>query len=255
MADLSTVVRCEGVTVRFGGLTAVNDVSFTIRAGEVFGLIGPNGAGKSTLFNSITGVVATSSGVVELFGEDVTGQPAHTRMRKGVARTFQLGGLVREFTVLENVAMGLDHASRIRGVRFAGLRSKDRAEGAMKVLEDIGLAEFAQYEARTLGSGTQRAVEVARCVASGAKLILLDEPGVGLTSDDRERLKELVISLAGTGTSVLLTDHDTDIVFGTAHRVLAMNQGAVLALGAAEAVRNDPNVIAAYLGSTVGGDA
>ena len=244
------VLKCEGVTVRFGGLVAVNNVSFTIEEGTVFGLLGPNGAGKSTLFNSVTGVVKTSEGRVELFGNDVTGTPAHSRMRSGVARTFQLGGLIREFTVLENVVLGIDHRARIEGDRFASVKRKRFLAEARQVLEDLKLSEYADYEAGAIGSGTQRAVEVARCVASGAKLILLDEPGVGLTTPDRKFLKELVWRLADRGTSVLITDHDTDLVLGTAETVLALDHGTVLLVGSADEVKNDKRVIDAYLGTT-----
>ncbi|GAB3812646.1 high-affinity branched-chain amino acid ABC transporter ATP-binding protein LivG [Tessaracoccus terricola] len=244
------VLRCEGVTVRFGGLLAVNNVSFTIDKGTVFGLLGPNGAGKSTLFNSVTGVVRTSEGRVELFGNDVTGLPAHSRMRTGVARTFQLGGLIKEFTVLENVVLGIDHKTRIQGRRFASVKRKQVLEEARQILDDLQLSDYAEFEAGAIGSGTQRAVEVARCVASGAELILLDEPGVGLTPPDREFLKELVWKLADQGSSVLITDHDTDLVLGTAETVLALDHGTVLLVGSAEEVRNDQRVIDAYLGTT-----
>jgi len=244
------VLRCDGVTVRFGGLVAVDNVSFTIEEGTVFGLLGPNGAGKSTLFNSVTGVVRASEGRVELFGADVTSLPAHSRMRSGVARTFQLGGLIRDFTVLENVVLGIDHKARIEGNRLASVKSKQVLEEARQILIDLQLGDYADYEAGAIGSGTQRAVEVARCVAAGAKLILLDEPGVGLTPPDREFLKNLVKRLADHGTSVLITDHDTDLVLGAAERVLALDQGSVLMVGSADEVKSDKRVIDAYLGTT-----
>lgn len=201
-------------------------------------------------FNSITGVVKTSAGRVELFCNDVTGLSAHSRMRSGVARTFQLGGLIREFTVLENVVLGIDHKARIEGDRFASVKRKQVLEEARQVLEELQLGDYADYEAGAIGSGTQRAVEVARCVASGAKLILLDEPGVGLTPPDRQFLKELVWKLAEKGTSVLITDHDTDLVLGTAERVLALDHGSVLLVRTADEVRSDKRVIDAYLGTS-----
>lgn len=244
------IVDVRGVSVRFGGLTAVVDVSFTIAPGEVVGLIGPNGAGKSTLFNAVTGVVRTTAGQVFLFGRDMTHVPAHSRMRLGVSRTFQLGGLVPGLTVLENVVLGLDHRDRIEGRRLRLRRRADLVDRAMATMGQLSLVDVAHLEAASLGSGTQRAVEVARCVASGASVLLLDEPAVGLTPDERDRLKSLVRSLAADGISVLLTDHDTDIVFGASDRVFVLNQGAVIATGPADEVRRNPEVALAYLGAT-----
>jgi ABC-type branched-subunit amino acid transport system ATPase component len=243
------LIDVRGVSVRFGGLTAVSDVSFTISPGEVVGLMGPNGAGKSTLFNAVTGVVRATAGEVFLFGQDMTRAPAHARMRLGVSRTFQLGGLIPGLTVLENVVLGLDHRQRIQGRRFRLPGRGDLVREARATLEELSLSEVADAEATSLGSGTQRAVEVARCVASGARLMLLDEPAVGLTPEERELLKSLVRRLAQTGISVLLTDHDTDIVFGASDRIFVLNQGAVIATGAADEVRQNPEVALAYLGA------
>lgn len=243
------VVDVRGVSVRFGGLTAVADVSFTIAPGEVVGLMGPNGAGKSTLFNAVTGVVPPTEGQVFLFGRDMTHAPAHSRMRLGVSRTFQLGGLVPGLTVLENVVLGLDHRDRIEGKRLRIRRRAELLEQAVATMGQLSLTDAANVEATSLGSGTQRAVEVARCVASGARVLLLDEPAVGLTSDERDRLKSVVRALAAEGISVLLTDHDTDIVFGASDRVFVLNQGAVIATGPADEVRRNPEVALAYLGA------
>ena len=245
-ADL---VDVSGLSVQFGGLRAVSDVTFSIAEGEVMGLVGPNGAGKSTLFNAVTGLVSVSEGRVTLFGRDMTSAPAHARMRLGVARTFQLGGLVPGLSVLENVVLGLDHKHRIerRGLRVPRRRSVQAQ--ARATLVQLGLEDVEDVEAKSLGSGTQRAIEVARCVAAGARVVLLDEPGVGLTDDERARLKQLVKDLAASGTSVFLTDHDADIVFGVSDRVLVLNHGELLALGPAAEVRQNPEVALAYLGA------
>lgn len=251
MTDSAAALEVVDVTVRFGGLVAVSEVSFDIQRGEVMGLVGPNGAGKSTLFNAVTGVVKASSGSVAIFGRNVTTLPTHRRMRRGVARTFQLGGLVPGLTVLENVVLGVDHRMRSHGSgrRSDGTSPRHRVAAATEVLERLGLAEVAGTNARSLGSGTQRIVEVARCVASGAELMLLDEPGVGLTPDEREKLKSLVRTVSESGSAVLITDHDTDIVFSVSDRVVAMDRGARIAFGPAAAVRSDPAVQAAYLGT------
>lgn len=251
MTAQAKALEVTTLSVRFGGLVAVSEVSFDIRKGEVMGLVGPNGAGKSTLFNAVTGVVAASSGRVKLFGKDVTRLTTHRRMRQGVARTFQLGGLVPGLTVLENVVLGVDQRVRATSNAWSVRRRQSgraRVAAAGEVLDRLGLAEVADADARSLGSGTQRIIEVARCVASGAELMLLDEPGVGLTPNEREKFKTLVRRLADEGTSVLLTDHDADIVFGVSDRVIVLDHGCQIASGPAADVRRDPAVERAYLG-------
>ena len=249
MSGRSTIVEVSGLSVQFGGLRAVSGVSFSIAKGEVVGLVGPNGAGKSTLFNAVTGLVAATSGTINLFGKDVTSRRAHQRMRLGVARTFQLGGLVPGLTVLENVALGVDQRGRLQDFRQRLPRPRRTRDAAQDVLDRLGLGDLKDVDARSLGSGTQRVVEVARCVASGAELFLLDEPGVGLTLEERDRLRVLITGLAADGTSVFLTDHDADIVFGVSDRVLVLDHGTVIALGPADEVRQDPAVALAYLGA------
>lgn len=245
MSDVALI--CESVTVQFGGLTAVSNIDLEAPANHVLGVMGPNGAGKTTLFNCLSGFAPAASGRVTFLSKDITHLAPFERARMGMARSFQLGGLVPDLTVIENVAMGVDHRYRIDGSRRPQ-RAATRA-AAQDVVTRLGLTEVQDEVASSLASGTRREVEVARCVASGAKMIMLDEPGVGLTPDEREALKGTVRRLAESGVAVFLTDHDTDIVFSVSDHVLVMDQGARIAYGRPDDVRDNPAVIEAYLGS------
>ncbi len=238
-------------TVAFGGLKAVAGVSISLHAGRVLGLIGPNGAGKTTLFNAVSGLVVLTSGRVVLAGQDVSHLPPHRRALLGVARTFQLGGLIPEMTALENVVLGLDQRSRVhgRGVPHAALRSV-----ALDHLADLGLRQVAERLSGELAAGIRRQVELARALAAQPSLMLLDEPGVGLTEAERAALADAIRTVTGQGVGVLMTDHDTELVFGVADEVAAMNFGRLIAQGTAADVRADPGVIEAYLGGDVSHD-
>jgi ABC-type branched-subunit amino acid transport system ATPase component len=230
------VVR--GVTKRFGGLVAVDDVSFTLRPGTLTSVIGPNGAGKTTLFNAICGIGRLTAGSVAIGGADVTGRQPHRIAALGVGRTFQSARLFDEMTVLENVAAGV---TRLRGRAVA-----DRAR---VVLMRLGLVHLADVVAKDLPFGDRRRVELARAIASDPWLLLVDEPAAGLNHDERRRLHEDLVALRDAGTTVLLIEHDMKLVMALSERVIVLNFGRVIADGDVATVRNDPAVIAAYLGT------
>lgn len=240
------LLAVEGVTVRFGGLTAVDSMSVVVRSGTIHGIIGPNGAGKTTFFDTISGHRRASAGRVEFRGRDVTREPAHRRARMGLARTFQLGGIIPDLTALENVVLGLDQARR------SEVASTDRRSDhavALATLERFGVGGAADQPCVNLAAGTRRLVEVARTIAAGAHLVLLDEPGAGVHETESRELVRVIRALAGEGTAFLLTDHSMDLVFAACDDVTVMNFGKRIANGPPEAIRNDPEVLEAYLGT------
>lgn len=239
------VLIARGVSVRFGGLTAVSDMSLDVQRGQILGLIGPNGAGKTTLFNALTGHQLVDAGTVELLGIDITTVPAHMRARMGMARTFQLGGLIPELTALENVALGLDHYARTGKGKIP--RGETRT-AATSYLDRFGLGRVADELVAGLPAGTKREIEVARALASSASLLLLDEPGAGLTAAERQRLSAMVRDIAQTGTAFIITDHSTDLVFSVSDEVVVMSFGQLVRRGEPDAIRRDPAVMEAYLG-------
>ena len=244
----------DAVTVQFAGLKAVSDVSFDVAPGEICGIIGPNGAGKSTLFNAIGGYVKVTSGQVHLDGRSLTGQSVHEIAAAGVRRTFQNGGLFQDMTVLENVMVGLHHTHFIPLVPAAVLwpsarkRERETIRAAQEMLEIMGISELQDTVLRDLSSGQQRMVEIVRALAVPAKLLMLDEPAVGLTAREIERLDEVLRELAGRGISVLLVEHVLDLLMSVSDKVLVLNSGERLAEGEPEAIRQDPAVLEAYLG-------
>ncbi len=248
MSDL--VLSARDVAVRFGGLVAVDGARVDARRGRVLALIGPNGAGKTTFFNALTGHQAVDSGRIEYLGVDVTHVGADARARMGMARSFQLGGVVGRLTALENVVLGLDHRARAGN----GSVKRNELRGlAMEYLDRFNLAQVADQVASGLPAGIKREIEVVRALASRATLILLDEPGAGLTDAERQRLVATVRSIAEAGTSFIITDHSTDLVFSVSDEVAVMNFGRIVAYGEPEAIRRDPRVMEAYLGSAAPG--
>ncbi len=240
---------------RFGGLVAVNDVSFEVRAGEIVGLIGPNGAGKSTMFNLVTGTAPMSGGTVEFLGHDITGQAQRVIAQRGMARTFQHVKLRPYMSLLDNVALGA-HGRTRAGVLAAGLRMDRREEAqimaeARRQLARIGLADQAHELAGSLPLGTQRILEIARALAADPVLLVLDEPAAGLRRKEKQALGDLLRRLRDEGVTILIVEHDMDFVMKLVDRLVVMTFGSKLVEGSPAAVRADPRVQAAYLGSVV----
>jgi branched-chain amino acid transport system permease protein len=243
----------DRVRKTFGGLVAVNDVSFQVRAGDIVGLIGPNGAGKSTTFNLITGVLSLTAGTVNFRGQPVTGLPSRQIARRGMSRTFQHVKMIPEMTVLENVALGGYLRSRAGSVK-AMLRL-DRAEErqlcaeAERQLERIGMAGQMHELAGNLALGPQRLMEIARALCTDPALLLLDEPAAGLRHKEKQALAEVLRQLKGEGLSILLVEHDMDFVMGLTDRIVVMEFGTKLMEGTPAEVQASPAVRAAYLGT------
>ncbi len=243
------------VTQRFGGLVAVNDVSFALTRGTLTSLIGPNGAGKTTLFNAISGIGRPSEGRVRIGGADVTGRQPHRVAELGVGRTFQNARLFGEMTVLENVVAGAFRTERTSfGSDLFALPSSRRSEReatdrARATLARLGLEPLAATLAKDLAFGDRRRVELARATASDPWLLLVDEPAAGLNAGERARLTADLLKLRDAGMTLLLIEHDMRLVMSISERVMVLKFGTMIADGTADAVRNDPAVVAAYLGT------
>ncbi|PTT89864.1 metal-dependent hydrolase [Pelomonas sp. HMWF004] len=247
------LLAVRAVRKQFGGLVAVNDISFTIRAGDIVGLIGPNGAGKSTTFNLVSGVLPLTSGEVELLGQRVDGRSSREIARAGLSRTFQHVKLVPDMTVLENVALGTYLRTKSGTLRaMLGLNAAEEAQAraeALRQLRRIGLAEQAHELAGNLALGPQRLVEIARALASDPSLLLLDEPAAGLRHKEKEALAEVLKQLKAEGLSLLLVEHDMDFVMKLTDRIVVMEFGRWLMEGTPAEVQASPAVRAAYLGA------
>lgn len=248
------LVEVKNLTVKFGGLTALDDVSFDIRRGEILGLIGPNGAGKTTCFNAMTGVYKPTSGDVLLEGTSIKGQKQHQITRLGLARTFQNIRLFGEMSALENVVVGLDarHRTSVPGALVRSPRhireEKSSIERGMALLEFVGIADLASTASRQLPYGYQRRLEIARALATDPKVLCLDEPAAGFNPAEKEDLMDLIRTIRADGYTVLLIEHDMRLVMGVTDRIVVLEFGRKLADDVPTAIRNDPRVIAAYLG-------
>jgi len=246
------VLSVQAARKQFGGLVAVNDVSFDVRAGEIVGLIGPNGAGKSTLFNLITGVLPLTAGRVDYRGQRVDGKASREIARLGMSRTFQHVRMIPDMSVLENVALGAHKRGRA-GVLGAMLRL-DRADEhrllaeAWRQLERIGMGALANEPAGNLALGQQRLMEIARALCTDPALMLLDEPAAGLRLKEKQALGEVLSQLRREGMSLLLVEHDMDFVMTLTDRIVVVEFGTRLTEGTPEEVRENPAVRAAYLG-------
>lgn len=248
------IVEVRNLTVKFGGLLALDDVSFDIRRGEILGLIGPNGAGKTTCFNAMTGVYKPTSGDVLLEGQSIKGRKQHQITRLGLSRTFQNIRLFGEMTALENVVVGLDarHRTSVPGALLRLPRhtreEKSAIERGMALLEFVGIADLAGTLSRHLPYGYQRRLEIARALATDPKVLCLDEPAAGFNPAEKEELMDLIRTIRADGYTVLLIEHDMKLVMGVTDRIVVLEFGRKLADDVPEAIRNDPRVIAAYLG-------
>jgi ABC-type branched-subunit amino acid transport system ATPase component len=250
-----TALATEGLTLRFGGLTAVDDVRLTVRAGSVHALIGPNGAGKSSVLNLISGFYTPTSGHISFFGNSIVGKPSHELARLGIARTFQNTELFGQMSVLENVLAGFNMHYRstlaetlLRLPRF-GREERTFLNQARELLNFVGLSDYAEEEARNLPFGHQRRLEIARALSLRPKLLLLDEPAAGLTHGEIEDLKVLIRLLADRGVTVILVEHHVEMVMTVSDHVTVLDYGRVIASGTAAQLQNDPLVIEAYFGS------
>ena len=246
------LLTVAGATRRFGGLVAVNDVSFELQAGEILGLIGPNGAGKTTMFNLITGALAADQGRFTFLGSDITRKAQRRIARAGIARTFQHAKLRRDMTLLDTVLLGT-YGRTVSGF-IAGALRLDRAEEAraaaeaMWQLQRVGLADRAFERAGNLPLGNQRLLEIARALAAEPALLVLDEPAAGLRSGEKAVLARLLQTLRAEGLTILLVEHDMEFVMGLVDRVVVMDFGSKLCEGTPAVVRRDPRVQEAYLG-------
>lgn len=244
---MTAALECRAVTRRFGQLVAVDNVSLTVAPGSRHAVIGPNGAGKSTFFNLLAGTLRPSSGSVHLLGQDVTRRSDSWRSRAGLAKTFQHSSLFLSLSLHDNVALAVQRVEG-EGMRLRGKVGSAESDQVASLLADVGLLTRSRDRVQDLSHGERRQLEVAVALATRPELLLLDEPTAGMSAAESSRFAELVESLSRSIT-VLLIEHDLDVVFRLADRITVLHLGAVLADGAPEHVRDDAAVQAAYLGT------
>jgi branched-chain amino acid transport system ATP-binding protein len=245
-AGSSPLLRTEGVTVRFGGLTALNHVSIAVAPGEVRAIIGPNGAGKSTLFNCLTGVLRPTEGRIVLDGQDVTGLPPHALSHKGIARSYQITNILPGATVFENIRIAAQ--SRRHGWSFwrHHLSYADVVEQASRVLVAVGLEDKAQEQASNLSHGEQRNLEIGIALATEPRVLCLDEPTAGMSPVETRATVELVRRIAADYT-ILIVEHDMEVVMGLARTITVLHYGEVLAEGTPADIQGNARVQEVYL--------
>ncbi|MGV8909100.1 MAG: ABC transporter ATP-binding protein [Propionicimonas sp.] len=248
------LLQASNVTMRFGGLTAVNNVSLSVHPGEIYGLIGPNGAGKTTFFNCLTGLYKPTSGEVRFAGEVLPPKPRLV-VKAGMARTFQNIRLFHNMTALENVMVGMYSRTKTNAIdaifRLPRHRREERAstERARELLAFVGLTGAADLLSRNLPYGDQRRLEIARALATDPKLLLLDEPTAGMNPQETRQAEDLIFKIRDLGLAVLVIEHDMRFIFNLCDRVCCLVRGEVLVEGVGSVVQNDPRVIEAYIGS------
>ncbi|OAN90634.1 high-affinity branched-chain amino acid ABC transporter ATP-binding protein LivG [Marinobacter sp. EhC06] len=241
----------------FGGVHAIEDLSFNISPGSVHSIIGPNGAGKTTLLNLITGIYQPTQGEVRLFGDSMAGMPVHARVMAGLGRTFQTPQVCMHMTALENVMLGrhihLDGRFLPTALRLPRILSGEREarHRAAELMEYVGLADYLNDEPGSMPYGALKRLEVARALACEPKLLLLDEPAAGLGASEKADLTGLIEKLSGAGLTIVLVEHDMKLVMSISQHILVINYGQKLAEGQPTEVRRNPDVVAAYLGSAV----
>jgi len=244
----------EHLTMRFGGVVAVNDVTMSVKPGEIHGLIGPNGSGKTTIFNVVSGYYKPTSGKVSLEGKTVSGLPAYQITANGFARTFQNLRLFKSMTVLNNVLVGMGHHSRtsiwdeILNPRAIQREEKAFTDKAMELLRLLDVEEYARERATSLPYGHQRRVEIARALATNPKIVLLDEPAAGLNEAETDQLRQILLKIRDSGVTIFLVEHDMRLVMGSCDVVSVLDYGKKIAEGDTKTISADPVVIEAYLG-------
>lgn len=249
-----TLLEVDRLSIQFGNVRAVQDVSFSVDAGVVYSVIGPNGAGKTTLFNLITGVYRPTSGVVRLDGQEIQGRTPYELASRGMARTFQNLQIWMNMSALENVMVGahlhLDGSLFKALLRTPGLRRRDQAlrEEAADLMAFVGLESYVRSRADSMPYGALKRLEIARALAMKPRLLFLDEPAAGLNPKETQEVDVLVRRIAETGVTVVLVEHDMKMVMNLSDRILVLDYGKRLAEGSGEEVRSNPDVIAAYLG-------
>ena len=248
------LLEIDDLTMQFGGLTALGNVDFSIQKGEILGLIGPNGAGKTTAFNVITGVYQATSGHVRFEGRDLAGIERHKITKLGIARTFQNIRLFPDMTAIENVMVGADthHTTSVLAamLHLPKHKAEEKAglERAVELLDFMGIADRCNDAARNLPYGYQRRLEIARALATGPKLLCLDEPAAGFNPAEKIELMNLIRAIRDQGYTVLLIEHDMSLVMSVTDRIVVLDFGRKIAEGKPAEIRANPAVIAAYLG-------
>ena len=250
-----SLLAVKDLSIHFGGVKAVQNVSFNIYSGIVYSVIGPNGAGKTTLFNLITGVYKPTTGEIKLDGEAIHGKSPNELAVRGVARTFQNLQICMNMSAIENVMVGahlrLDRNRVKAALRFPGLKKRDRElrDEAAQLMDFVGLAQYVETRADAMSYGALKRLEIARALAMKPRLIFLDEPAAGLNPKETIEGDHLVRKIADSGVTVVLVEHDMKMVMNLSDRILVLDYGKKLAEGTGEEIRKNPDVIAAYLGT------
>jgi branched-chain amino acid transport system ATP-binding protein len=248
---METILEAADVELRFGGITAVKNVSFSVPKGSIFGLIGPNGSGKTSLFNVITGFYRAQSGTVRLCGETISRMQPHQIAQRGIARTFQTAALQPERTVIENVLLGL-YCGRKDLWRdlFTGSRAREDLSRAEAVLDMLGLLDLRDQPTKNVPIGLRHTAELARALVSDPKLLLLDEAWAGLNTAEALHLMQVVQRIRNSGVTILLVEHNMKIVMQVCERLVVLDAGRKIAEGSPQEVRTDPDVVRCYLGGS-----